>query len=84
MNWSTIRLSAFNVLLRWLVGSLWPAAVDAVQQFQQRSDLAGADKKALALEILAEEAKTLGLSLANSVANFLIEAAVQVVKAKAS
>lgn len=63
------------------VGAL---AQDAVYLFVERDDLDGPQKLAMAREMLVDRVAGLGKSLKISAANFLLEAAVQVVKAKTS
>ena len=77
MQWSNLKLQVLGMLARWVAGSLWQTALNAVYLFSDRSDLSGKDKRELAKNLLLDAAKDLGVELRNSAANFLIEAAVQ-------
>ncbi|MCU0806423.1 MAG: hypothetical protein MUC53_00270 [Candidatus Contendobacter sp.] len=82
MNLSSMKLAAVNALMRWIAGELWALAQDAVYLLAERDDLAGAEKLAMARQMLLDRVAELGKSLKVSAANFLLEAAVQVVKAR--
>lgn len=83
MDLNAMKLVALNTLMRWITGELWAFAQDAVCLFAERDDLSGSAKLALARTMLLDRTKELGKSLTISAANFLLEAAVQVVKARA-
>lgn len=82
MNLSSMKLAAVNALMRWIAGELWALAQDAVYLLAERDDLAEAEKLAMARQMLLDRVAELGKSLKVSAANFLLEAAVQVVKAR--
>ena len=77
MIWSIPKLTLLDWFLRWTAQRLWQMAQDAVALLMQRNDLSGAEKRALAHANLTASAQDAGLELTNSMANFLIESAVQ-------
>lgn len=82
MNWNTLKLTMLNALLNWLVGRAWPVAQNAVALLTPRDDLAGDEKRALARANLLAEVRELGVELADSAANFLIECALQYLRGR--
>lgn len=82
MNWTTLKMKALDALLRWVAGQLWELARDYVARVEDRNDLTGWQKLALARSMLVERATDAGHDLSVGAANFLLEAAVQWMRAK--
>lgn len=82
MNWSALKLTMLDALLKWLVRRAWPVAQDIVGALAANDRLTGDDKRALARARLIAEAKALEMDLADSAANFLIECALQYVRGR--
>jgi len=71
-----------NRVMIWLCGGqLWGLAQAWVQLYEQK-DLTGAEKRDRVAQMLQIEAYTLGIDLAHSLLNFVIEAAVQYARRK--
>lgn len=80
--WNVLKITLLNTLMNWCAGQLWPVAKDIVLLIADRDDLDGKQKLALALTLLADRAKELGIQLSTAAGNFLMEAAVQAMKAR--
>lgn len=80
MNRSLLKLKILHWLMVWLAGHVWEMAQDAVYLLAERPDLDDPAKLALARTLLLDRVREAGESLSTSVANFLLEAAVQVMK----
>lgn len=80
MSWNGLKLKSLQWLMSWLAGQAWEMAQDAVYLLVERNDLDGPAKMALARTLLLDRVQEAGKSVSASAINFLLEAAVQVVK----
>jgi hypothetical protein len=76
---NSLQLMMMDGLLRWWVGSgAWTTAQDAVLRYQHRADLDDAAQRDSARALLMDDCP----ALPDSLARFLIEAAIQWARAR--
>lgn len=81
--WKTIALTLINRAMPLLLGELWQFLKDAVAVYSDLS-LPGAQKRQAVLADAINHARAAGLAISESLLNLGIEAAVQMVRAKAA
>ena len=79
----TIWLALLNRIMAYLCGRLWELAKEWVALYE-RKDLTSAEKRERVADMLREEARIVGVDLAESLINLAIEAALQIVRRKAA
>ena len=78
-------MGLLNRLMGYLCGRLWDIAKQwvAIYETDDKAGLSGAEKRAHVAAMIREEARAIGVTLAESLINLAVEAAVQYVRRRA-
>jgi hypothetical protein len=76
-----VVLALLNQVMTYLCGRLWAVARAGADLYETR-ELTGAEKRHRVAVMVRDEATTIGLSVADSLINFAVEAAVQMIRSR--
>ena len=81
----SIWMGFLNQIMAYLCGRLWEIAKQwaAIYEADDRAGLSGAEKRAHVAAMIREEARAIGVTIAESLINLAVEAAVQYIRSLA-